>query len=52
MKYEIKLLVVMLMVIATAAVLTTAATSDETNDNSLIGSMPNRGSAGIRVAHL
>ncbi len=32
MKYEIKLLAVMLMVIATVAVLTTAATSDETND--------------------
>jgi hypothetical protein len=32
MKYEIKLLAVMLMVIATAAVLTTAATSDETDD--------------------
>jgi hypothetical protein len=49
MKYEIKLLAVMLMVIATVAVLTIAATSDETNDN---GFMANRGSAGIRVAHV
>jgi hypothetical protein len=32
MKYEIKLLAVMLMVITTAAVLSTAATSDETDD--------------------
>ena len=52
MRHETRLLAIMLMVIAVAAVLSTAAKSDETGDNSLNGFMANRGSAGIRVAHV